>query len=438
MKKILKMAEKESEHAEIFSIKTSSDSIKYENTQLKDIDTRIQSGVSLRIIKDGKLGFSYTKNLTDREKLVENALHSLKGGVNVSYEFPHTEDVPELDTYDTSIESLKNSDILQECEKINNKLESETKGQINLQSLRQIKEIRILNSSGTDLKFKSSLYFINTSILYPGSYSAIQRSLISRSFQESPDEYLNYLLKMFNKAYNEVEVKTGKMKVLFLPESVYVLLWRLISATNGRSIFQKESPLTDKIGSKIFNQKLNIYNEPLNDDTAGARAFDDEGTSCRKLTLIEDGVLKNFYYDLNYAEKLNKSSTGNGFRSSTWGGESVSTRPAPSLLHLIIESGSKTLDEMISSMDRGIIVAGALGAHSGNIPNGDFSIGLSPGLYVENGEIRGRVKDAMVSGNIYNVLKNVISIENKVYNTAFFGLRVPAILLDEVNISTQK
>lgn len=50
-------------------------------------------------------------------------------------------------------------------------------------------------------------------------------------------------------------------------------------------------------------------------------------------------------------------------------------------------------------------MAGALGAHSGNIPNGDFSIGLSPGLYVENGEIVGHVKDSMVAGNIYEVMK---------------------------------
>jgi hypothetical protein len=43
-----------------------------------------------------------------------------------------------------------------------------------------------------------------------------------------------------------------------------------------------------------------------------------------------------------------------------------------------------------------------MGAHSGNILNGDFSIGLSPGLYVERGEILGQVKNVMVAGNIFD------------------------------------
>jgi len=52
------------------------------------------------------------------------------------------------------------------------------------------------------------------------------------------------------------------------------------------------------------------------------------------------------------------------------------------------------------------------GAHSGNILNGDYSVGLCPGLYVENGEIMGHVKDAMVAGNIFETLKEVIDIED--------------------------
>jgi len=86
-------------------------------------------------------------------------------------------------------------------------------------------------------------------------------------------------------------------------------------------------------------------------------------------------------------------------------------------------------------MDRGLIVCGALGAHSGNIPNGDFSVGLSPGLYVEKGEIAGRIKDAMITGNIYDMMQKVIGIEDRVHaaNTGFY----PAILFDDVNVATK-
>ncbi|MCL0080273.1 metallopeptidase TldD-related protein, partial [Dehalococcoidia bacterium] len=91
--------------------------------------------------------------------------------------------------------------------------------------------------------------------------------------------------------------------------------------------------------------------------------------------------------------------------------------------------------ELIKSIDRGIVIAGVLGAHSGNIPNGDFSMGLSPGVCVEKGEIVGNVKDAMVAGNIYEVMKNVLAIEDTLY-PAMMGT-FPAILFDSVSVATK-
>jgi PmbA protein len=85
-------------------------------------------------------------------------------------------------------------------------------------------------------------------------------------------------------------------------------------------------------------------------------------------------------------------------------------------------------------MDRGVIVIGVLGAHSGNILNGDFSVGLSPGLYVENGEIVGRVGDGMVAGNIYDLLKNVAAIEDRIHEPNGRSL-FPCVLFDDVSVT---
>ena len=225
------------------------------------------------------------------------------------------------------------------------------------------------------------------------------------------------------------------MKVLFLPETTYTLMWRVQSATNGRNVYQKVSPLLEKIGTSVLSEKLTIYNDPLDDRIPDARAFDDEGTPCQTLSIIERGTLAHFYYDLHYAKKLNASPTGTGFKSSLWGGETVSFKPSPSLEHLSLKTGDKPFPELLKSMDRGLVVAGVMGAHSGNILNGDFSVGLSPGLYVENGEIVGHVKDAMVAGNIFSVLKDVIEIEDTQHPAP--GGMFPAILLDHVSVATK-
>ena len=126
----------------------------------------------------------------------------------------------------------------------------------------------------------------------------------------------------------------------------------------------------------IFDEKLTIVDDPLNDRLPGARGFDDEGIPCRPLTLVDEGVLKTFYYDLFYAKKLNALPTGHGYKSAMWGGETVSFKPAPSLSHVHIKPGTHSFRGLVRSMDKGVVIAGVMGAHSGNILNGDYSVGL--------------------------------------------------------------
>ncbi len=225
------------------------------------------------------------------------------------------------------------------------------------------------------------------------------------------------------------------MKVLFLPETLYALLWRVQSVTNGRNIYQKVSPVLGKLNEKIFDEKLTLYDDPLNDRFPGARGFDDEGTPCRSFPVMEKGVLNHFYYDLYYAGKMGVPPTGHGYKSAMWGGETVSFKPSPSLEHLYIQPGEKSFRDLMRMMDQGILIAGVMGAHSGNILNGDYSIGLSPGLYVENGEILGHVKDAMVAGNIFDTMNHIIELEDTLHPAS--GGMFPAILFDGVSVATK-
>ena len=435
MEKLLELARKVSDSAEVYSQEQTGSSVSFENGRLKDIDTKFQSGLSLRIIKDENQGFAFTKNLIDTEEFVENALSSLKGGVSAKFDLPWTKDLPELDTYDPGIESLTNTAIVDECKRIRETLSPKTDGHINIYAGQITETIRIMNSRGTDLSSKSSYYYCYCSIMDPLSCASIGKQIVRKKFEEMPRDYLNFILDTYNKAQNEVSPGGGKMKVLFLPETLYVLIWRILSATSGKSIYEKQSPISERLGEEIFDNRLTIYNDPLNEKWPGARGYDDEATPCQYFPLIEKGVLKNFYYDLDYANKLQTKPTGHGFKSARWGGDTVSIKPTPSLNHIFMKPSDKSLSRIIGSIDKGIIVVGALGAHSGNIPNGDFSIGLSPGLYVEGGEIVGKVKDAMVAGNIYDVMRNVIDIEDTVHQTSMGTY--PAILFDNVNVATK-
>ncbi|MBD3306610.1 TldD/PmbA family protein [candidate division KSB3 bacterium] len=435
MEKLLEMAATTCDQAEVYAVEYTNNTVSFENAQLHDIDSKILSGVSLRVIKDGKLGFAYIRNLHDPEALVQHALASLEGGIEVGYDFPLTTDLPQLDTYDPALEALSNTHLVQECARVCDTLASNTSGEIAMIAFAHLGAIRILNTSGTDLSLRHSLYGAYSQIIYPGSGSGIVRQVREKTFAPMPDKLVNEMIDLYTRSSKSVEPQGGKMKVIFMPNSAHTLTWRIASGMSAKNIYEHISPIADRLDERIFDERLTISDDPLNDSYPGARAFDDEGVPCRYFPLVEDGVLKNFYTDLNYAHKLNMPPTGHGYRTAMWGGDVIALHPAPSLMYLTIQPGDQAFSDLVHSLDRGIIVEGALGAHSGNIPNGDYSIGINPGFYVENGEIVGRVKDAMVAGNIYETLQHVLAVENVVHPCG--AGRIPALLCDAVSVATK-
>jgi len=426
MEKLMQIAKKNADHVLIRNIKEEMTNVSFENGELKNIETSIASNIALTLIKDGKIGFAYTTNLIDREQFVKNALTSLKGGVDGSYGISNSGDPVKLNSYDKSIENIGTSQLVDEAKRTIDYLKTKTDGQVNLEQGMVKEEIRILNSNGVDYSQKNSSYFLYPMVLYPGSYSSVMRAFASKSLKNIDQNILDLLLNLYNSSNKQVCPPGGQMKVLFLPEAFYTIAWRMISALSSENAYYNISPIKDKIGSKIFSSMITAYDNPIDDTMPGSRSFDDEGTVTSKVMLIENGVLQSFYFDRKTAKKMGTKSTGNGYCRE------ISRLPKPDVRNFTIEAGALTIEQMIKSIDKGVIVPSVLGAHSGNIPNGDFSVGLSPGIYVENGEIVGHVNDSMVAGNIYDVLNKVIAIENEKH-LASMGC-FPAVLFDNINV----
>uniref|UniRef100_A0A7C6EHB9 TldD/PmbA family protein n=1 Tax=candidate division WOR-3 bacterium TaxID=2052148 RepID=A0A7C6EHB9_UNCW3 len=434
MKEFLSALKTKVDQAEIYYYENVLNGVDFQNGKLTELEGRIQSGYSLRIIKDHNLGFAYTKNLNNPELFLEGALSSLKAETKTNLKFPENKNNGKLKNYDPGIESITNKQIVEECKRIIEKLREKVDTKIDIQIAYGTEKIQIMNTSGSELSDFFSTYMLFFTVVFPNTAGGLSYLCRDKNFVPTSEADLNHMIEMYQKGLTENKIQSGKMKVLFLPTTLYALLWRLQSGTSGGNVYYKKSPLINKIGEKIFSEKLTIYEDPHNENYPFAREFDDEASPTKKLMIVEKGVLRNFYYDLFYADKIGVVSTGNGYKGAMWGGEFAALKPVPSLEHLVIEPGEKSLQEIINSMDKGIIVAGVLGAHSGNIPNGDFSIGIDPCLYVENGEILGRVKNTMIAGNIYDVMKKVVEVENKLHPTYMAGKAIPAILFDDITV----
>ena len=174
----------------------------------------------------------------------------------------------------------------------------------------------------------------------------------------------------------------------------------IISAINGRNVAKGISPLKDKLHTQCFAKNLSIIDNPHIDFSDEATAYDRSGIPTQKRMLVENGVPKLFLYDYDTACMTGNAPTGNA-------------GCAP--YYFTVSPGTETSDSLITSIKHGIYVKKMLGFGQTNMTNGDFSANLSLGFLVENGEIVGRVKDTMISGNIFELLKGDIQFSSDVH-----------------------
>src|SRR6478752_3181278 len=148
---------------------------------------------------------------------------------------------------------------------------------------------------------------------------------------------------------NPRKVSTRKVPVVFDSRSAGSLVSHLAGAVNGSSVARKTSFLRDQMGTKLFADGIHIIDDPLRKRGLRSHPFDGEGVVCRKLALIDDGVLRSWLLDSATARELGLVTTGNAQR-----GGSSATSPAPSNLHL--EPGPLSPDALIADITDGFYV----------------------------------------------------------------------------------
>ena len=200
---------------------------------------------------------------------------------------------------------------------------------------------------------------------------------------------------------------------------------------------QGSSPLAGKVGETLFDQRLSIVDDPLTPGRPASRPIDDECVPSRATGLVQKGVLGQFVYDLETAARAKTHSTGNGRRGVFgkphigytnilfYAVDGVGTQYAPTLQML---GGG-----LIGNIDDGLIVDDLIGVGQGNVISGAFSHPVGLAYRVQKGEITGRVKDAAVAGNAYELLKKIGGFGT---DGRWLGARFsPSLLLEGVSVA---
>ncbi|MDD4923811.1 MAG: TldD/PmbA family protein [Dehalococcoidales bacterium] len=434
MERILEQAKKVVEAAEVFMVSTEQTPVKFENNRLKHILSKQSQTVALRIIKKGKIGYSATNDLDDVTMLVNSAVETAEFGTAAKFEFPAASNYPQVDVYDPAIESVSMEQMLKLGEEMIDIIRGHTPDIACEGGLtKSTTTIKILNSTGGCAEYRKSAFSMrlegtviqDTDMLFVGEDESSCHPLTDTKTITSS------VIRQLEWAKEQAEAPDKALPVIFTPNGVAsALVSPLVSAFNGKNVYEGSSPVGDKLGKAVFDTKFCLRDDASIPFCPGSRPFDDEGVATRCTTLIENGMPAAFYYDLQTAALANTQSTGNGERN---GGR----LPSPSASVFVIKPGNTSFNEMLADIKEGLVIEYVMGAEQGNVLGGDFAGNVLLGYKIENGKITGRVKNTMVSGNIYQVLKDIAAIgsDSKWIGGSF---STPSLYIPVLSISSKK
>ena len=381
--------------------------VQFEANRLKHIQSKQSQTMALRIVSQGKIGYAATTELGDSQSLVNNAVETARFGMLAKFDLPSPAAYPQVEVFDPDIESVSIEEMIKLGEELIIMVRGHTPDIVCEAGVtKAIISVRIINSRGGQANYNKSMFSLGiegslirgTDMLFVGeSESSCHPLSDSKAVAE-------VVLQQLELAKNRASVPSRPLPVIFTPNGVAsALIPPLMAAFNGKTVLEGASPIGNRLGQPVFDKKLWLWDDSTIAYRPQSRPCDDEGIPSQRTTLIEQGTVANFLYDLQIAALAHTQSTGNGSRSH--GG-----LPSLSPSAFIIAQGSTTFDEMVNDIKEGLIIERLMGAAQGNILGGDFSGNVLLGYKVKNGKIVGRVKDTMVSGNVHQVLKQIIAI----------------------------
>lgn len=416
--------------------------IEVKNQEIDAVESSISLGYSLRVIIDGRLGFSYSTSADEAEQVADNAVNAARWSDRDEYiDLPEKVSVLDVDQnslgiYDREISELKDDEAIKYALAVE-------KGARDFDS--RIKKIRkasgdftsgdiiIFNSKGINALYPYTKCFAYVmTVAEEGNESRMGWDFEGRRFLED----LSFESVGRNAAKRAVQllgarkISTIKSPVILDNSVAAEFLGIFSSSLSAESVQKGRSLLMGKTGKQVICPKINLIDDGLIPRGLGTRPFDDEGVQLTKKMLINKGVLEGYLHNTYTAKKAGVSSTGNAVRGGYAG------LPSVGISNLYLEAASSSFvipfKNLLSSIDKGLYITEAMGVHTANPISGEFSIGVS-GLWIENGEIKFPVKEAVLSGDILRLFQTVEAAGD---DMRFYDkIGTPSLLIGAVDIS---
>lgn len=401
----------------------------------KEINSSKTQGVGIRIIKDNKQACVSTSNLDQVGSSVEKAMsliqhlpsnkyHSLPPPESYSKNYDAI--LKDLDLLDTKSVSLAN---LLEKAKTCEEIALSQAGISNSEGAECSQSFgtrHMMNSSGFAAQYSSSLSSLSCCVVAESS------GKMERDYHYSQARYFEDLegeeklaLEAAQNALmrlNPKKIPSTQCGAVFDKRVAKSLLQDVAEAINGASLVRAQTFLSGKLDKNIFSKNVQITNDPHIKKGIGSTPFDHEGVANSRNEIVKDGRLKSYILDWTTSQEMEMKNTANGKRS-------LAFPPQPAPDNLFISKGDQSTEELFQEIKNGVWVREIIGDGT-NLTTGDYSVGIS-GMWIENGEPAYPISEITLSGNLTEMLKNVVVGDDLLLNSRVCS---PSLLLEKVTI----
>lgn len=388
------------EAAEVFQHQLVSSPVFFEANRLKQLEMSDSDGFALRLWHNSQPGLVVAHGLVDPQAVVDRALalsqlnepemiELTQGSAQDYLDVGGMASTEQLMTWGKTAIALVREQFPESVCTGTWECESET--------------TRLVNSHGLDISYTDTTLssYLSAEWIRGDDFLVVADGQTQRNHLD-PNPLADQLIQRLQWASESAPPLTGRVPVIFTSKAADMIWGTVQAALNGKQVLEKASPWSDRRETSVMSSSITLYQQPQVGPFSCP--FDDEGTPTQPIVFVLDGVLQSFYTDRTISRLMGSTTTGNGFRHS------LSSYPTPGLFNFMIQPGKATLDALVASLEVGLIVDQILGSGAGI--SGEFSINVELGYLVRHGQVTGRVKDTMVSGNVYAALKQGVELGN--------------------------
>jgi len=237
------------------------------------------------------------------------------------------------------------------------------------------------------------------------------------------------------------EIPPGKYTVILEPSAALDIIGFMFWDFGGMAILDQRSFLNDRIGTPLFGENINIWDDVAHPQQAGC-LFDGEGMQRKPVQLVENGTVKQVVYARGTAARMKKSEYANkvGPIEATGHGFPLPNEMGEMPMNIVIGNAgeARTVDEMIASTERGLLVTRLWYIREVD-PYEKIVTGMTrDGTFlIENGRIQSGVRNFRFNESLISMLSSVETMGTPIRacGEESFDMVVPAMKVKNFSFS---